>query len=50
MRTADKDRLEKILFFVFSMLILLLIFLWALNAKDSNSPYVRFQDKIDTFR
>ena len=41
---------QKILFFVFSMALLYLIVMWGINAKKNQSPYVRFPDKIDTFK
>ena len=41
---------QKIIFFVLSMALLGLVVMWGFNAKKNNSPYVRFPDKIDTFR
>ena len=45
-----KEKVEKIIFFLLSMLLLLLLFRWALDARESDSPYVRFPNKIETFR
>ena len=45
-----KEKLEKLIFFLLSMVLLFLIYRWALEAKDSDSPYIRFPNKIETFR
>ena len=45
-----KEKLEQLIFFLLSMVILFLVFRWALGARDSNSPYVSFPNKIETFR
>ena len=45
-----KGKLDKLVFFLLSMLILFFIFRWALNARKSNSPYVSFPNKIETFK
>lgn len=45
-----KETIQKIIFFVLSMVILFLLLRWAFNARESNNPYVRFPDKIETFR
>ena len=45
-----KERIQKIVFFILSMILLLLIFRWALQARNSESPYISFPNKIDTFR
>jgi L-asparagine transporter-like permease len=45
-----KETTRKIVFFVLSMVLLFLLYRWAYEAKDSDSPYVRFPDKIETFR
>jgi len=45
-----KERLQKLIFFLLSMALLFLIIRWALEIRDSDSPYIRFPDKIDTFK
>ncbi|UCD57063.1 MAG: hypothetical protein JSV16_14810 [Candidatus Hydrogenedentota bacterium] len=45
-----KETVHKIVFFVLSMLLLFLIYRCALYLKESESPYMRFPDKIETFR
>ncbi len=45
-----KETIEKLIFFLLSMVILFLIFRWALKARHSTSPYVSFPNKIETFR
>lgn len=45
-----KEKIEKLVFFLLSMVILFMIFRWALQARESGSPYVSFPNKIDTFR
>ncbi len=45
-----KKTIQKIIFFVLSIMILFLLIRWAFNARESKNPYVRFPDKIETFR
>ena len=45
-----KETTQEIIFFVLSMILLFFIVRWAYDVKDSDSPYVRFPDKIETFR
>ena len=45
-----RERIKKIVFFLLSMVFLFLIYRWALMLKESDSPYVNFENKIETFR
>jgi L-asparagine transporter-like permease len=45
-----RETIQKIVFFVLSMVLLFLLYRWTYDARDSDSPYVRFPDKIETFR
>jgi len=45
-----KQNIQKVVFLVLSIVLLLLIFKCAMMMKESKSPYVRFPDKIDTFK
>ena len=45
-----KETIQKIIFFVLSIMILFLLIRWAFSARESSNPYVRFPDKIETFR
>jgi hypothetical protein len=45
-----KGTIEKIIFFLLSMMLLFLIYKCAIGLKASNSPYVNFPNKIETFR
>ena len=45
-----RESVKKIVFFLLSMMFLFLIYRWALMLKESDSPYVNFENKIDTFR
>ncbi len=45
-----KETFQKVIFFVLSMALLFLLFQWVYDVRDSDSPYVRFPDKIETFR
>jgi len=45
-----RRKLGKLVFFLLSMVLLFILIRWAYNARDSDSPYVRFPDKIETFR
>jgi hypothetical protein len=45
-----KGTLQKVIFFVLSMMLLFLIYRCSMRMKDSNSPYLNFPNKIETFR
>lgn len=45
-----KQRIQKVVFFVVSLALLFLIYRCGMMMKESKSPYVRFPDKIDTFK
>ena len=44
------DRLQKIIFFLLSMLVLFLIYIWAVHLTESDSSYARFPTNIEKFR
>jgi hypothetical protein len=45
-----KAKIQKMIFLVLAMALLFVIYRWAMSMKDSGSPYIRFPDKIDTFK
>ena len=45
-----KGTLQKVIFFVLSMMLLFLIYRCSMMMKNSNSPYLNFPNKIETFR
>jgi hypothetical protein len=45
-----REKAEKIIFFLLSMLVLFLVYLWAVYLNDSGSPYTRFPTNIEKFR
>jgi L-asparagine transporter-like permease len=45
-----KETVQKIVFFVLSMMLLFLVYRCSMMMKESKSPYVNFPNKIDTFR
>jgi hypothetical protein len=45
-----KEKIRELVFFLLSMLLLLLLLMWALEMRGSKSPYIRFPDKIETFK
>ncbi len=45
-----KVKLDKLVFFLLSMLILFFMLRWAFEVRHSDSPYISFPNKIETFR
>ena len=45
-----KEKIEKFMFFLLSMLLLLILFRWALEVRGSENPHIRFPNKIETFK
>jgi len=44
------EKVQKIIFFLLSMLVLFLIYVWAVHLNESDSSYARFPTHIDKFR
>lgn len=44
------ERVQKIIFFLLSMAILFLLFIWAVYLIESDSSYARFPTNIEKFR
>ena len=45
-----KESVQKVIFFVLSMILLFLIYRCSMTMQESNSPYMNFPNKIETFR
>ena len=45
-----KGKIQKIIFVALALVLLLLLYRWAIGMKKSGSPYIDFPDKIETFK
>ena len=45
-----KGKLDKLVFFLLSILILFFALRWAFSVRNSKSPYISFPNKIEKFR
>ena len=45
-----KGTVQKVIFFVLSMMLLFMIYRCSMAMKESKSPYMSFPNKIETFR
>jgi hypothetical protein len=45
-----KAKLQKIAFIVLALVLLFLLYRWAMSLKESGSPYIEFPNKIETFK
>jgi hypothetical protein len=45
-----KAKLQKIAFIALALVLLFLLYRWAISLKKSGSPYIQFPNKIETFK
>jgi len=45
-----KEAIQKIVLIVITVVLLFLLYRWAMTMKESGSPYISFPNKIETFK